>query len=799
MASSFQIDRQRALRAIGLFGLLVAIYFLTYSGGPVSSDEEVIFDGAHSALNYGTLELAYTSPLRPYWTQPANQVVAWLDVEPMQAYAAVPLLWLAERIPGIGLVQTAWTLNIWITALAAVVLYYYGVALHYKDRTALAVALLFGLATTVWPYSAMFFREPLFMLAVLTCAYGLEKARQHLDQGQYRLGWFALAGLSLAVVLLTKEAGLLLAPFLLLVALPGAVRRLFSRRVLIALAVVAILLVVGVLLLQRAPGGRYNDILGRFARIDLDYFGVAVAGYLISPGFSLWAFSPVLLLGWGGVFLLLKQRRSREILVPLALLVTLTVGYALLQGPNWYGGKGWGPRYLLPIVPFLCLWLLPLVEHVLDRRAPAWVQAVSAGTVVYSLFVQILGATVSVNAFGNYLYQQQVALGRPISPWIEGTWNLLYIPPIVAAHETGLASRIAWIVNNTGGIVVPLCLITAALSLFALTRPCLSWRKTAFTGGLIGLSLVISVGVGLRSYYLDPRYGADTPILWTALDKINAGLRPGDAVILNDSAYASFFRNYYKASNPIYILPDALGEILMPGQPPVMDSPDPDLRAHPATSMLLGRLAQITSRWWFLTEFTPYSKVGDDTRRRPTEQFLVRHYFPIQEVLTDNVARLILFSTASAPQDPAAVWPQIPVNADFGAARLVGIDLPRGDTFKPGDSLPVSMLWYHQGWPSDLAPFEYSFNLSLIDKSGVAAAQEVAPLGWTFAPLPSWPKGVYYRDNRAVELPPDLAPGDYDLWALLFDWRDSSRLRVRNAASGAPTDHVVIAKIHVGK
>src|SRR5207249_1688036 len=123
----------RTLRAIGLFGLLVAVYFLTYSGQIVSTDELRIFDGAHSFFRNGSLELGYTNDQLPYTIQPGNNPVISLDVEPMQAYVAAPLLWLTAHLPGVGMVQTAWLVNILITALTAVVLYYYGIALGYQD------------------------------------------------------------------------------------------------------------------------------------------------------------------------------------------------------------------------------------------------------------------------------------------------------------------------------------------------------------------------------------------------------------------------------------------------------------------------------------------------------------------------------------------------------------------------------------------------------------------------------------------------------------------------------------------
>src|SRR5262249_8600251 len=146
----------------------------------------------------------------------------------------------------IGLLQAVWLLNIFVTAMTAVVLYYYGIALGYTNRAALAVALIFGTATIAWPYSRMFFREPLFTLVALACAYCLEHWRQQLDKGHLHIGWLVGALLALTVTLFTKEASLLLVPTLLLVALPGAIRRLFNRRTILTLVVLVILIVVAI-------------------------------------------------------------------------------------------------------------------------------------------------------------------------------------------------------------------------------------------------------------------------------------------------------------------------------------------------------------------------------------------------------------------------------------------------------------------------------------------------------------------------------------------------------------------------
>ncbi len=792
------MNRQRTLRAVGLFGLLVAIYFLTYSGQAISTDELVLFDGVHSLFRNGSLELAYTSDLRPYTLLPANRPVTNLDLEPMQAYLATPLLWLAARLPGIGMVQAVWLFNIIVTALTAVVLYYYGTALGYRDGTALSVAALFGLATSAWPYSALFFREPLFTLFAVLCAYGLERWREHLDQGRLRLAWFLLAALSLVGALFTKEAGLLIVPTMLVAALPGVTRRLFNRRAALAVAALLAVVVLAVLIYRQVvPNSRFSNILDRLSTLSPVSFQQALPAYLFSPGFSLWAFSPVLLLGLAGAYLLLNARRVRQLFVPLAMLLSIIVGYSVFQVDRWYGGTAWGPRYLLPIVPFVSLWLLPVVDSLLARTAPIGAQAIAVGVIAQSVLIQILAVIVPIKAFGNYLYFEGVSLHRPIPPWIDGVWNPLYIPSVVTAHQAESPSPIAWIVNGSGALVVPLCLAVAGIGLYVLARRCPSRREVWLGTGAVALGILIMFYAGLRSYYTDPRYvGSDAefwPALWSVLDTLNAELRPGDAVILNDGAYRDFMMNYYKRLEPVYTMPLAPGEQLEEGKPPEIVTSNPDERPNPYTTMLCARLALNTSRWWFLTEFNPFSP----GRLRPVEQFLVQHYFPVDEAIKNPTARLLLFAPISAPQSWVPPWPQYQADADFGAAKLVGYDLPRGTEIMRGTMLPVSLLWRHDGWPGNLEPFDYSVNVSLISAEGAAVAQHAAqPLG-TFAPMSHWVSGGYYRDNHALELPASLAPGDYELWVLIFDWRNGKNLPIDDGTGKPPGDHLVITKIRV--
>src|SRR5438128_1471115 len=142
----------------------------------------------------------------------------------------------------------------------------------------------------------------------------------------------------------------------------------------------------------------------------------------------------------------------------------------------------------------------------MERRVPIWAQATAVGIAVQSVFIQIVAVIVPVKAFGNYLYGEGVSLNRIIAPWQDGVWNLLYTPITVNAHQSGSPSPIAWIVNASGVIVVPLCLIAGGIALYAVAQRCLSRRRFWLGTAAVALSTAIMLYGGLRSYYHDPRY-----------------------------------------------------------------------------------------------------------------------------------------------------------------------------------------------------------------------------------------------------------------------------------------------------
>ncbi|RPJ02653.1 MAG: hypothetical protein EHM39_01365 [Chloroflexi bacterium] len=783
-----------------LVALLIAVYFLTFSGYAISRDEWFLFDATESIARHGTMELNYEFDAYPPQTLDEVRPPS-VDAEPLQPVLAAPLFLAAQALPGIGLAHTVWLFNILVTALTAGVLYAYGLARGYPTPTAAGVALMFGLGTIAWPYSRTFFREPLFTLLGLLSAYLVLRVRLHLAAGDRPWGWLVALAVVLAGALLAKEVALLLLPALVIEALPSRLelirltRRRFLGVLLGVLILSAALIIVWYLVDRLFDLPQRYEIVRRWqqANENLSELSVGVRGYLFSPGRSLWLFSPVLLSGFAAWPYLIRRRRWRELLLTLAVVVMFVVGYAAVRGPDrWTGGLGWGSRYLVPVTPFLALWLLPVVQGVIEPSAARWKRIAVAPVCMLSAAIQIAAVWVHIDR-GYYATLEAEGIAAR-----DAVWNIRWSPiPVTFDLINEVDPDLVWqYVIGTAWLLPALCLLQAGIALgWALWwwhRGVESRRALLLTAASLLISTVLVLGGGLIAIREDTRYWGNFRPARDLLDAFEPRLEPDDVIVLNDFTYSEFFMNYYKRREPeVYTLPQSPGERSSPELEPVIESANPEVLIHPSNTLVLADLAQRHDRLWLVinsSAFIPWSV-------RPVEHYLARHYFPVSEVGSSDLARAILFDMTPAPAPIGTEWPALSSGATFGESlRLVGLDIPGGTVRPLGDVLPVSLLW------ETVAPVpqDYTVALFVVSADGTLVAQRDSYPVNSFEPTQSWRPGALHRDNHGLQLPDDLPPGTYELWAAVYWWPEpDQRLPVTGPAGAALGDHVILTTIAV--
>jgi len=684
--------------ALALSLFLLAIYLLTYSGDIHSSD--------------GLSMLSVTESLVKRGDYDTNQIL-WMELQQGTfgrggelysrkgigtSLVALPLAWLGLIIPFWGFVQTTLLLNVAVTALSGLLVFLYLRRLGYSWEVGLLVALLFGLGTMAWPYSKYFFSEPLTGLALLAAAYLLLRFRETQATGD-----LALAGTSLGLAIATRLATAAIAPLFLLPLLAYSLPR--SRRLIPFLAAFLIPLILWGLLL-----GGYNYL--RFGNpLTTGYLPqesfrtpllTGLAGLLISPGRGLFLYCPIFLAILPAFPIFLARHRIQG-----SFSLSLVTIYILLHSKwfMWHGGFAWGPRFLVPIIPFLVIPLAPLVEG-LRGRAKAAFASLSAITIA----IQILGLSVHFARFQEILLQADLPLFAPAtffhprySPLL-GQLSLLRVEYL----------DFAWMKPHIDWPVLALLLSLALISALVLayytkaTRPYTVWPLMAMTLLIVGV-----IGFTLARYKRDGHRD-----FVEMVEFITSYSGPSDALIFNSPAETSLLQNHYKGTLPVYGL--------FEGGPPLPLEKEELLQALTARYRRLwlipGGLNDGLDVWLSEKGYRAFNEPFGEER-------LALYFFPSQPL---------------AERAEEAIFGERIALKGYGMMEQV----------KPGDVLAVNLHWKAIA----TLPLDYHLFVHLIDQEGTLWAQKDS-----FKPTSGWQPGEEVDDKQAILLPRDIPPGQYQI------------------------------------
>ena len=248
-------------------------------------------------------------------------------------------------------------LNALVLSATAVVLAASAHSLGLSPWGSVGLACIFSFGTYAWPYVKTFYSEPATTLFLLLAAFAL-----HRYESTGRANSVFWAGLWFGLSLVFRSTAFLGAPALGIYFLWAMVSQRHREQLKgpgFRLDFRAIILggagcLPGVILMALYSWLRFGwPLSAGYTRIAWDNPLLnGLYGLLFSPGKGLFIYCPILLLSLGGIILLWQSRRGIALMVSI-----LFATYVLFHAPYsfWTGGWNWGPRFLLPVVPFLLL------------------------------------------------------------------------------------------------------------------------------------------------------------------------------------------------------------------------------------------------------------------------------------------------------------------------------------------------------------------------------------------------------------------------------------------------------------
>jgi hypothetical protein len=452
----------------------------------------------------------------------------------------------------------------------------------------------------------------------------------------------------------------------------------------------------------------------------------------------------------------------------------------------WHGGYAWGPRFMVPTLPFWAIFLAPVVAQAFPetrrdedvgggeekkKLSPHRLTASSSLRLIFlilatlGLIPQLLSVAIDFTPFQNSLLDAGLPLFDP-----QTFFALQYSPfggawAFITADSLDLAW--AWRGQINGWLLVVL-MINIALTAFNLRVSELANQRIPRGGyalangdkarqmgrgwggsGRLNISFIQAISIicllstmGAVTFLLAHAHSLPASPLTQALAALNEGVRPSDAVITNDPDLAMPFAELYKGRAPVLGLQS--GNFPMPGD---------------VTRRLNETMANHQQIWWLPNWIPPEQSAIEQTLM--TRGFRARN---------DNFEgeRLVLF--AFPPNLAANI---ITTDAIFGnQIKLVDVAYPARAS--AGAALPIQLNW------QALTPLteDYHVFIHLVTGDGQMVAQaDGQPVLWT-RPTTTWTIEETIGDRYGLWIPPQTPPGNHELRVGLYRPVDGQRLRL---------------------
>jgi hypothetical protein len=740
--------------ALWLFVLSALIYLLVFSGIPLSTDEMAMFTGVQSLIEQGELS---ATPL--YWD--TNGTVrfgasgyAYPNFEPVQMALATPLYWIAGFLPNVGNIHAVWLFNVFVTAATTSLLYLTSRRLNYSPGPSVALAILFALGSIALPYARTFFREPLSSFALLLAFYGM----LGISNRRYTL-YAAVTGFGLGLAYATKYANVVAFPVILV----GVLFYLFylpSWRARMWVLVLMVIFIAGWIGVDQSLGTLNKtggpqaenarevvEMVPSLALDRIDSVHIALVGYLFSPGKSIFVHTPFVLLSLVGLPRF-GRRHWLAALVCLGIVTTFLLGYAYTKGDLWYGGLNWGPRFLVPVTPFILIPALPILAQL--QRRPLLVKVGVGFMALLSIGVQMLAVAVPMHR-----YAERIGLIAPDGMWTLAIYDWRYVPIIYywrllnRQHVDFLWARF-WQVNGQADWWPVLFVIVGIGGVGWLLWRSMSAMPISRLALLSSCLPLLVAFVLLRSSVVDPRLpgGEDRIALARSL---NQQVEPTDGILLYNHTLVTFYLNVLRTSAPLYAITPQQGSL------------------SERSVALFESLRQKHSRLWLISDDTAEIQLYPRAAARPDEAWWTARAARLAEETLSPYTRATLFINSKAAPPAAGQL--------HGFAQ--GITLQSLLREQTAEWIYLDLIWQAES----ALPRDYTVFIHLLDGNGQLVWQQDRQPQAGFAPTTTWRSGETIADPVAIPTG-QLSSGDYRIVVGLYSFDGDGKLQHLPSSTG---------------
>ena len=362
----------------------------------------------------------------------------------------VPFYYLALAISAPPIAVIGLLVNSMLIALTCVTVFCFSYEVYRKRWLSFALSLIFGVCSFVWPYHTSFWVQPLQGLTLISGTYFLYKGIQYhknfkLHRQNHsqlvqvvwnRVTCFSiLAGLLLGLSIFAHPTSIIFIPGFIAYTILSLKREGKSTIIFFLIALSVTLFFVGLTNFLR---------FGSFTDFGYGYYGTLAAhngwagliGLLFSPGAGLVFYFPI------SIFVVVAAKymyyKNRALLLLCAYVITanwlyvgtLSFGFEPFA---WSGAITWGPRYFVPILPFIILILGQLLletSQIKNGRRKLIMKASIISLAAVGFYVNLVGTLVWYQ-YGIIYGWERDQLHKFTNNMDIMTWNPYYSPIVL--------------------------------------------------------------------------------------------------------------------------------------------------------------------------------------------------------------------------------------------------------------------------------------------------------------------------------------------------------------------------------